>query len=572
MATDGSTNSPEQPVVTPAGPPVAVVSLADVLRCLEADDGLDPRAAGEMRSAIHTVCRVLGSDPSLVLAEPRHLRPRLAKVTPVMAGVSAGRWNNVKSLTLKALKRVGLKSMAGRSREPLAPEWEALRALLPDPHWQSGLSRFMSYCTARGIAPAAVMAETFVQFAQEVENYSFVRDPGGVYRDTCKLWNRAVGSITGWPPHAVAVPDRRRKFALDLNDFPASFRVDVESFLSSGADPDVFSDFYCKPAAELTLRNRKRGILMAATALVRSDVPISRITGLDVLVEFEHAKACLRFLYNRAGNKTTDQIYQIAGLLKTIARHYLRQPEETVDQLRKQCKALKPESQGFTEKNRRCLRQFADLKKLRSLLTLPERVVAQAARIGEPRRRDALRVTLAIATGILLHIPLRAANLTSLRLDRHLQFVGDRAFLSVASDETKNAVAIEAEIPPRLARLLDICVKHYRPLLTGAPTPWLFPGENGARRPSGGFGKQISDFVAREAGVVITPHQFRHLAAKLYLDQHPGGSETIRRLLGHKSLETTMRYYRELESVLASKRYAALLDELLAAGGHMKAA
>ena len=353
-------------MVTPAGPRVAVVSLADVLRCLEADDGLDPRAAGEMRSAIHTVCRVLGADPSLVLAEPRQLRPRLAKVTPVMAGVSAGRWNNIKSLTLKALKRVGLKSMAGRSREPLAPEWEALRALLPDPHWQSGLSRFMSYCTARGIAPAAVMAETFVQFAQEVENYSFIRDPGGVYRDTCKLWNRAVRSIPGWPPHAVAVPDRRRKFALDLNDFPASFRVDVESFLSSGADPDVFSDFYCKPAAELTLRNRKRGILMAATALVRSDVPISQITGLDVLVEFEHAKACLRFLYNRAGNKTTDQIYQIASLLKTIARHHLRQPEETVDQLRKQCKALKPESAGFTEKNRRCLRQFADLKKLRA--------------------------------------------------------------------------------------------------------------------------------------------------------------------------------------------------------------
>jgi integrase len=62
----------------------------------------------------------------------------------------------------------------------------------------------------------------------------------------------------------------------------------------------------------------------------------------------------------------------------------------------------------------------------------------------------------------------------------------------------------------------------------------------------------------------MTPHQFRHLAAKLYLDQHPDGFETVRRLLGHKSIEITMRYYRELESVLAGKRYAALLDELLA--------
>jgi integrase len=60
----------------------------------------------------------------------------------------------------------------------------------------------------------------------------------------------------------------------------------------------------------------------------------------------------------------------------------------------------------------------------------------------------------------------------------------------------------------------------------------------------------------------ITPHQFRHLAAKLYLDEHPEGFETVRRLLGHKSIETTMRFYRELEAALASKRYAAVLERV----------
>ena len=136
-----------------------------------------------------------------------------------MAGVSPGRWSNAKSLTLKALKRAGLKSMAGRSREPLAPEWETLRALLPDRHFQSGLSRFMSYCTARGVDPSAITAETFVEFGREVENYSLARDPGGVYRDTCKLWNLAVKTISGWPQREVVVPNRRRNFALALDDF-----------------------------------------------------------------------------------------------------------------------------------------------------------------------------------------------------------------------------------------------------------------------------------------------------------------------------------------------------------------
>ena len=142
---------------------------------------------------------------------------------------------------------------------------------------------------------------------------------------------------------------------------------------------------------------------------------------------------------------------------------------------------------------------------------------------------------------------MRADNLAGLRLDQHLQFVGDRSFLSVLSDETKNAIPVEAELTTRLVRLMHAYVQEFRPLLIGTPVPWLFPGRKGARRPSGGFGQQLTGFLAKEAGVVMTPHQFRHLAAKLYLDRHPDGFETVRGLLGHKSIETTMRYYRELE-------------------------
>ncbi len=561
MSTDGSIACPRTVTVSSTA---AAVTLADVLQRLEADDSLEPRRVAEMRSAIKTVCRVFGAHPSLVPAEPRQLRPKLAKLTPAMAGVSPGRWCNIKSLMLKALKRAGLKSMAGRSREPLAPEWEALRALLPDRHFQSGLSRFLSFCTAGGIEPAAVTVDAFTRFGREVTEFSLVRDPGGLYRDTCKLWNLAARTIPGWPRLEVPVPDRRRDFALDLEELPKSFQGEVGTFLARGANPDVFSDDYCKPAADLTVRNRRRQILMAATALVRSGVPIARITGLEVLVELDHAKAALRQLYDRAGGKTTSQTHQIATLLKVIARRHLHQPEHAVGQLRHLAKALKPSSQGFTEKNRECLRQFADLKKLMTLLTLPERVITQAARSRQLRRRDAVRVELGMAIAILLNIPLRAANLAGLRVDRHLQFVGGRGFIQIPAEETKNDNPIEVELPARLVHQLRTYFDRHRPLLVSTPSPWLFPGESGARRPSGGFGQQLSAFIAKEVGVMMTPHQFRHLAAKLYLDQHPDGFETVRRLLGHKSLETTMRFYRELDSILASKRYAAVLDELQA--------
>ena len=298
MAADGSIANTEQLVESAAS--AAIVTIADVLRRLEADDDLDERRRREMRSALRSVCRALGADPSAVPAEPRLLRAKLAKVTPAVAGVSNGRWSNTKSLTLTALKHVGLKSMPGRSRDPLAPEWEALRALIPDRYFQSGLSRFMSYCTARGIAPAAVTAETVVQFGTEVETYSLVRDPGAIYRDTCTLWNKAVETIPGWPPLQVEVPSRRRDFALPLTAFSPPFQAEVEAFLTRAAEPDVFSEHYSKPIADNTVRNRRRQILMAATALVHCGTPIQTITGLDMLVDPDNAKAALRFLHRRA--------------------------------------------------------------------------------------------------------------------------------------------------------------------------------------------------------------------------------------------------------------------------------
>jgi integrase len=559
MSTDGSVLTINTPTAYATAP-----TLADVLRHLEGDAGLDPHRCREMCSAVRTIGRVLGKDLGSVPAQPRQLRRLLANVTAAAAGVSAGRWSNIRSLTFKALKRAGIKAMPGRYREPLAPEWEVLRARLPDRRFQSGLSRFMSYCTARGISPDSVIAEIFVEFGAELEAHSMVRDPGGLSRDTCKLWNQAAATIAGWPQLQVEVPVRRMVFALPLEEFPATFGEDVERFLSQTADPDVFSDGYCKPARPLTVRNRRHHDVLAATALVRSGFPVAQITGLDVLVNFDNARAALRFLYGRAGGETSGHIYQIAMLLKTIARHYVKLSEDAVEPLRKLCKALKPKNAGLTEKNKRFLRQFVDLRKLVALLTLPERVIAAAERQRSDRRRDAVKVELSIAVAIELVIPIRADNLAGLRLDRHLQFAGDRAYLGIPVEETKNDNAIEAELPSSLARKLRIYIEKYRPLLIASPAPWLFPGEAGARRPSGGFSSQIQAFIAKEAGVAMTTHQFRHLAAKLYLDRHPDGFETVRRLLGHKSIETTMRFYRELELGLATKRYGEFLERLLA--------
>ena len=559
MAADGSARIPTE-IALETGLPT---TLADVLGRLEADRDLDPARRRELCSAVRTVCRALNADPALVAANPRELRSRLRGVTAAVAGVGKGRWSNIRSLTLNALKRVGIKAMPGRYREPHAAEWEALRARLPNRHFASGLSRFMSYCTTHGIPPSSVDAATFKGFQEAYENDSLLRDPGGMYRDTCKLWNTAVATIPGWPQVTVEVPVRLRRFAQPLEAFPESFGADVEQLLSRGADPDIFSDSYAKPIRAATAVNRHRNILVAATALVRSGVTAESISGLDVLVKPEHAKLILRHLLDRAGGKTTGYIHQVATLIKTIGKHYVRVDEKFVAELRALCGKLKPPSKGLTEKNKRCLRQFADVNKLANLLSLPQRLLAQAERRDSDLRREAVEVALGLAIGIDLVIPIRAQNLAGLRLDRHIHRAGKRVILSIPAEETKNENAIDAELPAWLVRLLDAYLQVYRPRLASTTSPWLFPGEAGARRSPGGFGTQISRLIAERTGITMTLHQFRHVAAKLYLDRRPGDYETVRRLLGHKALETTMRFYRELDTVLAVQRYGELLTQLL---------
>jgi integrase len=58
----------------------------------------------------------------------------------------------------------------------------------------------------------------------------------------------------------------------------------------------------------------------------------------------------------------------------------------------------------------------------------------------------------------------------------------------------------------------------------------------------------IKTYARRRAGIVLTSHQFRHLSAKVLLDAEPGSFETVRQLLGHKSLKTTVGAYAGIDS------------------------
>jgi integrase len=131
--------------------------------------------------------------------------------------------------------------------------------------------------------------------------------------------------------------------------------------------------------------------------------------------------------------------------------------------------------------------------------------------------------------------------------------------------DVKNRVYLDFPFDEDLTALIDEYIHEYRPaLLRGSNAPWLFPGEGGKSKTASMFSSQITKRILKATGLQITVHQFRHAAAAIYLRANPGDYETVRRLLGHKNIQTTIRFYCALETTEATRRFAAIIRNQLA--------
>jgi integrase len=90
----------------------------------------------------------------------------------------------------------------------------------------------------------------------------------------------------------------------------------------------------------------------------------------------------------------------------------------------------------------------------------------------------------------------------------------------------------------------------------------VFVSRSGTPRTQDAIKYGIEKAVLRHLGVKITPHQFRHLAAKIILDANPGAYELVRELLGHKNLQTTTKFYAGIDTRRAGRAHADLITKI----------
>src|SRR5262249_12544087 len=151
---------------------------------------------------------------------------------------------------------------------------------------------------------------------------------------------------------------------------------------------------------------------------------------------------------------------------------------------------------------------------------------------------------------ILTVAPIRLGNLATIQLGQNLIKPGgpESCYWLVFPDyDVKNRINLEYPLDQYLTDLINEYVNEFRPTLSRRSNEsWLFPGEGSGYKKQ--LSKQVTKRIEKTTGLRITVHQFRHAAGALILKRHPGNYELVRRLLGHRSIQTTINFYCGLEN------------------------
>jgi len=350
----------------------------------------------------------------------------------------------------------------------------------------------------------------------------------------------------------LSVPDYLKAYVVPWSTFPASLKAELDGYLDRMAGKDILADVDFRPLRPRSIETRTMQLRMYISALVHRGHDPQTLRSLADLVQVATVREGLRFFLDRTAGKPTKQIHDIASVIKTLARRGVHVDEQHLAELKTICRSIKLKlnelaiGMGPSPKNRDRLRQFNDPANVTALVTLPQRIMAEMRGVKMPTHAQALDVQTAVAIEFLLMTALRITNLAEIDLDRHLirSRPGGVVSLAIPRSQVKNRVDIEAELPAESVRLLDEYLALYRPVLLKEPSQWLFPGrDNKKPKSTQALSMRIINCVAMRCGLKVHVHLFRHIGAKTYLDANPGAYGLMRLVLGHRSVDTTTKFY-----------------------------
>ncbi len=524
-------------------------TLAGVLEVVEGSE-LTATRRRDLASAIRRICSLMGVSPVAVKIDAAALRQRLADICPAAHGLTHKSWANLRSAFTAGLALAGVIDAVPRGAARASPTWTALTRRLTAPRLANGLAAFLNWCALLEIDPEAVDDEAVERFHLWLETRTLCPKPQGLVRRTPLLWNEAQECVTGWPQVRLHPGSfRKPRQHLDWSELASSLAADADAYLALRRKPDVFAaegSVPRRPLAKTTLKQQREHLRIAASLIARQHGGPNQVSGLSDLVTSEAFKVVLRHYYDRAEGKPNAFAISIAKTLIDVARFHVGVAPDLLAELKRLASKLPAVPLDLTDKNKALIADL-DSERLRAALyRLPEELLAEVSRRLDVPLFPFVLAQVAIAVDILLVAPLRPQNLCRLNWQHHFAEPNGprgRLLLHIPAAETKSSKReLIFELPPDVAQRLRWYRKHVLPRLRADPNGDLFVLQGGKPKAQATLSQQVSETIVAKVGLNLTIHQFRHIAAVSYLDQHPEDFETVRELLGHAWSKTTRIY------------------------------
>lgn len=549
-----------------AAPNAPPLTLEGLRARLENETSLSPTVRGELRSKLKRFADVAGKHPSEIIADPAVIRKVVALANWQSAGLSKKGWANVTSGVTRAMVIAGIKVHRRRRNFKLSLSWEDLLAQMSRRDHDE-IHRFAGWCSVHQMAPSSVDVATFAAYLDYLTKETIQTNPRERWHVARRAWNRAVVTESkAFPVIPDTVPPGWR--GLGWSAFPEALVAEFEQYEKKMLVGDLLADEEIRPLKPITVKGYKDKFRWYLSRLVESGVPIETFSSLNACITVDLVK---RGIHAHLGgrlldDKTRPGLHAMMTAILSIANHVGVGAEQQAV-FGKLARKVRHRPTGMTEKNRNRLAQFKDREARRMFIRVPFLVAQELKDIADPTAHQALRMQYAAIHALLLHLPVRVKNAAMLDLDKHIyrppgQKAG-RWRVHFEEGEVKNKVVIDAELNEKTSALLDLYVRVFRPRLMKKATSRLFINQHGVAKETGTVSKQFSKFVKRETGFIVNAHLLRHFAAFTFLEANPGHYETVRQLLGHKDIATTIRFYAGAETMNALERYDRLLARLM---------
>ena len=545
------------------------ITLADVMKAVEAMD-LPGTTRRDVLSAIRKVGEVLNRHPAEIPADPSRLNARLQEIAPAAIGLSQQRWSNVRSLVLKGIGLVR-PVMAGRRITKLMPEWASLRNQVPKEAGRIRLGTLMRFLSEDGIGPDQVAEADLIRYRDRLFSESLRRGVKKTWDHIIWEWNRAVREIDGFPQITIDRPSGKDRKTLSPDIFPASFWSDSEIWLDRLQGKDILADGPVRAVSDSTRKTREYQILYFASALVEAGLDPNSLTSLDGLVSPENFEKGMRLLFDRKERQKTSHLGDIGGGLISLARHYVLPrngtPETDRDtilaRMRLIVSRVSQVTEGLTDKNLDRLMQFESPEAVGRFLNLPAELKREVESGKLPINQANATADVALALEIAIRAPVRNSNLSQIKLDKNLIRYREGYLLTFQEEEVKNKQRLQFILPPETCAMIDWYLKTIRANRLKGETDALFLGEDGLKSiAKNTLSTQISKKVFQKTGLKFNVHLIRHATSLMYLNQVPGGHHVLRMVLGHKSIDTTLRSYSGAEAKSAVAHFDKIITGL----------